>query len=90
MSTRIHPKRAAIAGAMTGLALYFICLTFFLLVYRGQGSWMLAPFMPGLSTSGGGLLAGLGWSVAYGAGIPWLFAFSFNAAGGTAVDGVSG
>jgi len=73
--------RVAKAGALTGFALYFICLAYYLLVLSGEGQWMLEPFMPGAAITGSGLIWGLFWSLVYGAGIPWLWGFFFNATG---------
>lgn len=81
MSNEFPLARIAKAGALTGLVLYFICLAYYLLVLGGEGQWMLEPFMPGASLTAGGLAIGLGWSLAYGAGISWLWAFFFNAVG---------
>lgn len=66
------------AGLYTALVLYVLCLAFYLVVYGGEGEWMLRPFMPGVTTSVAGYLLGLLWSAVYGAGIAWLVAFFYN------------
>jgi hypothetical protein len=66
------------AGLYTGLVLYLLCLAFYVVVYGGEGEWMIQPFMPGVTASVGGYLVGLVWSVLYGAGIAWLVAFFYN------------
>ena len=81
MSNTIPLARVAKAGALTGFVLYFLCLAYFLLVLSGEGHWMLQSLMPGASISAGGLAIGLFWSLLYGAGIPWLWGFFFNAMG---------
>ena len=66
------------AGLYTGLVLYLLCLAFYLVVYGGDGEWMIRPFMPGVTTTVGGYILGLVWSIAYGAGVAWLVAFFYN------------
>lgn len=78
VTIRLDLWALARAGATVGVILYILCLLFFWLVYGAQGDWMIRPFMPGLSTSTGGLVVGLLWSVAYGGGIPWLLGLFYN------------
>lgn len=78
MYGRLDPGAFTKAGLYTGLVLYLLCLTFYLVVYGGEGEWMIRPFMPGVTTTVGGYILGLVWSAAYGAGIAWLVAFFYN------------
>lgn len=78
MYGKLDPKAFTLAGLYTGLVLYVLCLAFYLVVYGGQGEWMIQPFMPGVSASVGGYLLGFLWSAAYGAGTLWLVAFFYN------------
>lgn len=78
MNGKLDLKAFTKAGLYTGLVLYALCVAFYLIVYGGQGPWMIEPFMPGVTTSAGGYLVGLLWAALYGAGIAWLVAFFYN------------
>ena len=65
-------------GTAVGVILYTLCVLWYWIVLGAEGAWMMRPFMPGLSTSVLGLLAGLGWSILYAAGIPWLYGWFYN------------
>jgi len=75
---RLDLAALARAGAVMGVILYVLCLLFYWIVYGAEGAWMIRPFMPGLSTSVGGLVLGLLWSLLYGAGVPWLLGYFYN------------
>lgn len=78
MYGKLDPRALTLAGLYTGLVLYLLCLTFYLVVYGGEGPWMIRPFMPGVTPSPGGYVLGFAWSAAYGAGIAWLVAAFYN------------
>lgn len=80
MYGKLDPKAFIKAGLYTALSLYLLCLVFFLVVYGGEGQWMIRPFMPGVTATVGGYILGLLWSAAYGAGVAWLIAFFYNRA----------
>ncbi len=82
MYGKLDPGAFTKAGLYTGLVLYLLCLAFYLVVYGGEGEWMIRPFMPGVTPSVGGYLLGVVWSAGYGAGIAWLLAFFYNRAAG--------
>ena len=78
MCGKLDPTAFTKAGLYAGLVLYLLCLAFYLVVYGGEGEWMIRPFMPGVTASAGGYLLGLLWSALYGAGVAWLVAFFYN------------
>lgn len=78
MYGKLDPKAFTKAGLYTAVVLYALCLAFYLVVYGGEGEWMIQPFMPGVTASVGGYVLGLLWSVVYGAGVAWLVAFFYN------------
>ena len=78
MYGKLDVKAFTMAGLYTGLVLYVLCLAFYLVVYGGEGEWMIRPFMPGVTASPGGYLLGFLWSALYGAGITWLLALFYN------------
>lgn len=78
MYGKLDPRAFTRAGLYTGLILYLLCLAFYLVVYGGEGPWMIRPFMPGVSSSPGGYVLGFVWSAAYGAGIAWLVVLFYN------------
>lgn len=80
MYGKLDPKAFTRAGLYTALSLYLLCLAFFLVVYGGEGQWMIRPFMPGVTATVGGYVLGLLWSAAYGTGVAWLVAFFYNRA----------
>lgn len=78
MNGKLDARAFTKAGLYTSLVLYALCLAFYLVVYGGEGGWMIQPFMPGVTASPGGYLLGFLWSAAYGAGIAWILVFFYN------------
>ncbi len=78
MKAKLDTRAMIKASAVTGVILYLLCLAFYLLVYGGRGSWMIRPFMPGVTNTVPGYLLGLVWALFYGVLVPGLLTGLYN------------